>query len=145
MNIGGEVRSVVVLILALAFAIVIWLLYLFLYGGSTYAGLQMSDVARRAAIPEKVLEAERKAAKIDVIDITGCSPVPEIAEMMLSSDLTIVNGDKLSHALIFRDGKSISVPPQSSKPIKMSLWHLPGLYEYQCDNTPRAGALLIKS
>ncbi len=97
---------------------------------------------REAAIKAVEDKAVSAVETKNVIDISGCKPVPESLEFKMGAAITFKNSDEKEHVIKFTPKIVFSVPARGDKAVTFDFWEFPGVRNYLCDGQT-AGSVKI--
>lgn len=97
---------------------------------------------------KKYSETVNNASVIsEALDISSCTPTPNILSFSPKQLLTVVNKDTKTHNIsVYKDGKSIilsNVAPNSQTKTVINILKS-GIYSYSCDGQGPAGMFLVQ-
>lgn len=133
-NDTGSVTLVIVLVLAVAIGLFYYLAQIGRNGDAL-----VTETPTQGA--EYVQMISAKSISTNEINITGCKPSPDIANIKLGATLKITNNDPVPHHISFDPQNLFVVEAKSTLNKKMDLWKLPGVRHYNCDNNTKVGTI----
>lgn len=86
------------------------------------------------------IKVSRHALSTSVVDVTSCSPRPEVARISLKQPIEFKNSDSIPHKLI--NGKVVIDVPANKSKIITPAFPGPGIFGYSCD-TKIVGIFLV--
>jgi len=89
-------------------------------------------------------EVQRLAREADFVDISDCTPNPQVLQVKYGSTITFRNQDTAEHTITHNPQYQFVIPPGGTKEVAADFGRGPGLYGYGCESSSGAiGMILI--
>ncbi len=99
--------------------------------------------------PEQYQEYNKQTEKIAVsapyLDITSCSPSPQILKVKANTLLVVKNSSTKEHLITLNEKSAYSIGPHKNTSILLNTYPVvPGSYLYHCDQNLNVGMIFVQ-